>query len=202
MKKSILALNNYDKLVEKTVNSLKSDEVVLLPTETVYGLMTCYENEAGKARIIQIKNRPENKLFQMLISSLKQAEAAGAVFDQQAEKLADAFWPGAMTLVVPSKSGGTIGLRLPNHQFICDVINQLGKPLAATSANLSGLPPLKALTGIDDYFVNEQPDLIIDEGERVDNTASTVVSLCNGKVDILRVGVITEAEIINCLHNL
>ncbi len=199
MKKSILALHNYNQLVENVVNSLNSNGVVLLPTETVYGLMTCYENEAGKERIIQIKNRPESKLFQMLISSLKQAEEAGAVFDERSRKLAEKFWPGAMTLIVPGKNGGTIGLRLPDHKFVCDVIDQLNKPLAATSANLSGLPPVKELSGIDNYFVNGQPDLVIDEGERVDNTASTVVLLCDNGVKILREGIITEAEINNCL---
>lgn len=201
MNKLILKSNNHDQLVENVVDSLNSNGVVLLPTETVYGLMTRYANEAGKERIIQIKNRPESKLFQMLISSLKQAEEAGAVFDERADKLAKKFWPGAMTLVVPGKNGGTIGLRLPNHKFVCDVIDKLGKPLAATSANLSGLPPVKELSEIDNYFVNGQPDLVIDEGERVDNTASTVVSLCDDGVKILREGIITEAEILNCLQS-
>lgn len=200
MKKIILSNLNCRESLLSVVEILRSGGVVLLPTETVYGLMTVGDNDAGKEQIIEIKQRPKEKLFQVLIDSLADAESAGAVFDERAKVLAETFWPGPMTLVVPTSDGSTVGLRMPDHDFVREVIRELGCPLAATSANMSGEPPVKDLSGIENYFVGATPDLVVDEGERVDNRASTVVSVCGEGLVFFREGAISKSEIEKVLN--
>ncbi len=200
MKKLILSQQNRQQAVTDVVNVLRTQGVVILPTETVYGLMTACDNDLGRDKIIQIKQRPKEKLFQVLIDSVEEAEAAGAFFDKRAKLLAEKFWPGPMTMVVPTKDGATIGLRMPDYDLVREVIRELGQPLAATSANLSGEPPVKDISDIEDYFVDAFPDLVVDAGERTCNTASTVISLYGDEVTVLREGIITQQQILDILN--
>ncbi|MFA5113659.1 MAG: L-threonylcarbamoyladenylate synthase [Candidatus Margulisiibacteriota bacterium] len=118
---------------------LKAGGVIAFPTETVYGIGALLSKPRAIARIYKIKKRPKNKPLQVLVSSLRQAKELG-IFNAQALRLAKKHWPGPLTLVVPGRQGKTVGLRVPAHRTIIDLIRKVG-PIAATSANLSGENP-------------------------------------------------------------
>jgi len=195
----ILSENSPDFFLT-TIHLLSSGSVVIFPTETVYGLGTLWSNTSGRQRIYELKCRPSDKRLQMLAASLEQAAAAGVLVSNSLRKIADAFWPGPLTVVVPSADGTSIGLRIPAHAFLLRLLQELGEPMAATSANLSGQAPAstvkEALRSL-----NGQPDLVIDGGlvSTTDGSASTVVSLLDKHLQILREGPITLAQLEACL---
>lgn len=136
-----LSLSSFDRVVKKTVACLRAGGVIAAPTETVYGLMTCWENDAGRERIYRLKGRDKNKLLQMLAAGADAAATGGHVSpDERLTTLVERFCPGALTIVTPGP-GGSVGLRVPDCPFILAVLKELGGPLAATSANRSGTPP-------------------------------------------------------------
>ncbi|MBQ4479931.1 MAG: L-threonylcarbamoyladenylate synthase [Victivallales bacterium] len=177
--------------------ALQADGVVALPTETVYGLVTRWDSEAGRERIYHLKHRPSSKRLQMLAPSLEAAWAAGVADLPELRKLAAKFWPGALTVVVPNADRtDTIGLRIPNHPFVLNLLKKCNCVFAATSANLSGTPPatniVDAVKGLDG-----EPDVAVDGGviTVTGGQASTVVSLLNDTPVIIREGAIKIGQI-------
>lgn len=165
-----------------------------MPTETVYGLMVLWRNAAGRERIYELKQRPADKRLQMLAASVAMAEQAGVLASPMLRALGKAFWPGPLTVVVEAADGDTIGLRVPRHALLLAILEELGEPLAATSANLSGLPPaLDAAAATRDLA--GEVDLLVDGGVVEVGEASTVVSVVGGELKVLRPGPITEAEL-------
>ncbi len=176
---------------------LAGNGVAIVPTETVYGLMTRWDNDAGRERIYALKHRPAAKRLQMLAASYEDAIKYGVGDSPQLRRLAQAFWPGALTVVAPNRDRtDSIGLRIPSHPFVLRLLKKCGCALAATSANLSGEPPAidcgHALAHLDG-----QPDLAVDGGviTVTGGTASTVVSLLDDTPVILREGVISLPQI-------
>ena len=187
---------NDESALEKVARILQEGGVVVLPTETVYGLVTLWDNEAGRARIYALKRRPANKLLQMLASSVEMAEQAGIVCNFRVLAVTERFCPGPITIVAPYNDGGSIGFRIPGNDFILRLLLRLGKPLAATSANLSGkLPALNAKDAVCD--LDGEPDAVLDGGEIsvTGGQASTVLSLLGEKPVILREGPVLLEEI-------
>ncbi|HCE44716.1 MAG TPA: threonylcarbamoyl-AMP synthase [Lentisphaeria bacterium] len=174
--------------------SEKKGMVLLLPTETVYGFMCRWDDQQARERIYRMKRRDPDKPFQMLASSIAQAEKEGLIFEGEAEIIAGKFFPGAMTLVVKNKNGGTTGLRIPDHPLTLELTRKINSPLAATSANISGEPA--ALT-LEDALKNLEilPDIAVDGGEIKAGIASTVVDATSTPFRILRQGPIKEEEI-------
>ncbi|HBC88594.1 MAG TPA: threonylcarbamoyl-AMP synthase [Lentisphaeria bacterium] len=168
--------------------------VLLLPTETVYGFMCRWDDSKARDKIFQMKKRNSDKPFQMLVSSIAQAEKEGLVFEGESRKIAEKFFPGAMTLVVKNKNGGTTGLRIPDHPLILKLIEKINAPLAATSANISG--ESAALT-LEDALKNLEilPDVAVDGGKIEAGIASTVVDATSSPFKILREGPISEEGI-------
>ena len=177
---------------------LRAGGVATIPTETVYGLVCLWCSHQGRERIYELKARPAQKRLQMLAPSVQVAIAAGLQDDARLERIAKAFWPGALTVV--AKATGeydSIGLRIPAHPFVLALLEALGEPLAATSANLSGQPAgltadeaIRGLVG--------QPDALVDGGSvrETGGTASTVVSLLGATPAILREGPISLEQIL------
>ncbi len=177
---------------------LRAGGVAAIPTETVYGLVCLWSSHQGRERIYELKARPAQKRLQMLAPSVQVAIAAGLQDDARLERIAKAFWPGALTVV--AKATGeydSIGLRIPAHPFVLALLEALGEPLAATSANISGQPAgltaneaIRGLVG--------QPDALVDGGSvrETGGTASTVVSLLGATPAILREGPISLEQIL------
>ncbi|MGL4855209.1 MAG: L-threonylcarbamoyladenylate synthase [Lentisphaeria bacterium] len=190
---------NDEELARIASEALLCGEVVLLPTETVYGLMSIYGNEEAKEKIIKIKNRPKEKQFQLLVDSIENIHKMGIKLSKVASKLCDKFWPGAMTLVV-DHDGETVGLRMPDHELVRKIIRLCGMPLVATSANLSGEPPLNELAFLDNYFKVEKPYLAVESDLDPQGKSSTVVQVCGEEVVILREGAIRSEEIYKAIE--
>ncbi len=169
--------------------------VVLLPTETVYGLVCDWSDADGRDKIYRLKHRNPNKLLAMFAPDAAAAERFGAVVNPLARKLFDAFTPGGVTIICSSREGGTVGVRVPDHPLVLAVLGLTGRPLASTSANLSGTP--SALNFRDALAtLDGSPDLAVDGGALPENSvASTVIDTTSGAVKILREGAVPTAEI-------
>ncbi len=185
---------------------LRAGEVVALPTETVYGLAADATNGNAVARIFEAKGRPRFNPLIAHVSGLAMAERL-AVFDPLSRKLAEHFWPGPLTLVVPAREGAvhpltlaglpTIGLRAPRG-FAHNLIAALDRPLAMPSANRSGRISPTAASAVLDQLGGRIP-LIVDGGEAVVGVESTIVKVEKEGVRLLRPGGIAAAEIEACL---
>ena len=169
-----------------------------MPTETVYGLAVRPYAD-GVAKIFEIKRRPREKSVQLLVPDTTWLERL-AVPTAEAAALADAFWPGPLTLVLPASAqapgavvaDGTIGVRVPNHPIALEVLRRVG-PLAASSANLSGEPAPTTADDIRSIF-GDLVDAYLDGGTIV-GTGSTVVDLTRSAIRVLREGPISIADV-------
>jgi len=181
--------------VSTAVEILRNGGVIAVPTETVYGLVTLWHNDQGRERIYSLKHRPAEKRLQMLAGSLESAARAGVKGVPGLDRVAARFWPGPLTVILPAAGGDSIGLRMPNHRFLLNVLGELDEPLAATSANLSGRPPAScALDAVAE--LDGEPDLLIDGGSPslTGGTASSVISLLGPDPVLLRAGAVTLEE--------
>jgi L-threonylcarbamoyladenylate synthase len=170
--------------------------VLLIPTETVYGLVCDWRDEVARNRIYELKQRDFGKPLAMFASDRAMLEAAGVNFNETAEKIFEAFCPGPITMIVDGAENQTIGFRIPDHPLVLEILKQYGKPLASTSANRSGEPNAlsvsEALGMLDGY-----PEVVVDEGAiSAQAQASTVIQIKETCWNILRPGPVTEAQIL------
>ena len=189
-------LQDSPQAIRQAILALRGGNVIAAPTETVYGLMALWQSDSARQEIYRLKHRPTDKRLQMLAPDVETAIRAGLKPNAMLQKIADAFWPGPLTVIVEANDGDTIGLRLPNHPFILKLLRELGEPLAATSANLSGTPaavtPSDAVANLDG-----RPALLVDGGKVTvtGGASSTVVSIVGGVIKILRQGPVTLQDI-------
>ncbi len=185
---------------------LRAGELVGMPTETVYGLAANAFSAQSAARIFAAKGRPQDNPLIVHIAEVDELPRVAATVPPEALRLAEAFWPGPLTLILPkgeqippAVSGGlpTVGLRLPAHEGARALIRAAGLPLAAPSANLSGRPsPTTAQHVLDD--LGGKIPLILDGGASPVGVESTVLALTEEPV-VLRPGFVTAEEIAEVL---
>ncbi|MGI8426692.1 MAG: L-threonylcarbamoyladenylate synthase [Actinomycetota bacterium] len=179
-------------VAEAAARVLDSGGVVVLPTDTVYGIAARLDRPEGVEKIFKIKSRPATKPLPVLVGSFVQASAIGQ-FSDEAARAGVEHWPGPMTIVVPSLSdlsvlgsdGKTVGLRVPAHELVLEILSLSG-PLAATSANVSGSPTCESIEGIRDQLGGEVGlyiGLYIDGGV-LDSPPSEVVSFAGGRTKL------------------
>jgi len=184
--------------VKRAAQLLRAGEIVALPTETVYGLAANAFNPDAVAKIFKAKGRPAHNPVIVHVASLKLAKRCVTTWPKLADKLAKAFWPGPLTLVLPrgkeipdivTAGGPTVGVRWPNHPFIQAVIRECGFPLAAPSANPSSrLSPTSAEHVR--RHLGDKIRLIVDGGPAQVGIESTVVDLTVSPPRLLRPGMI------------
>ena len=190
---------------------IKAGEVVVLPTETVYGLGANALDEDAVANIFKAKNRPNFNPLIVHVTNKAQAEEF-VVFNEAAHKIADLFWPNALTLILPIKpdcgiadnvTAGlkTLAVRVPAHKIMREVIKQSGVPIAAPSANNSGEPsattPAHAAQSLGDNVSFILADGVCDVG-----LESTILDLSGDVPIILRAGAVTFDDLKAHLPNL
>ena len=170
----------------------REDGVLLVPTETVYGLVCDAAHDAARAKIYEMKRRPASKLLTLFFASLHAAEAAFPGMPETAKRIAAAFCPGPVTLVVPDGDAFT-GFRIPDHPALLRLLEAYGRPLASTSANLSGQPPPHTADEALESLAMP-PDGVLDGGPiPPDSAASTVIKIERGGAwSILRPGPVSE----------
>ena len=190
--------------VEQAVRALRDGGLVILPTETVYGLAADAGNAGAVARIFEAKGRPR---FNPLIAHVADAAAAETVgvFDANARALAEAFWPGPLTIVVPARSGAlvcdlaragldSVAIRVPGHAMAREVLAAFGRPVVAPSANRSGRPSPTTFADATEE-TGASAAAALDGGSCAVGLESAVVSVLNGQTALLRPGTVTRAEI-------
>ena len=177
----------------------RDDGVLLVPTETVYGLVCDASHEAARARIYEMKRRPASKLLTLFFASREAVESAFPAMPETAKRFAAAFCPGPVTLIVPDGEVFT-GFRIPDHPALLKLLAAYGRPLASTSANLSGQP---AAHTVDEALASLviPPDGILDGGAiPPDSAASTVIKIeRDGAWSILRPGPVSESMLKSAL---
>ena len=188
----------FQAAVKRAAGSLRAGEVIALPTETVYGLAANALDENAVAKIFQVKGRPAHNPIIVHVAGDSMARDCVAQWPAVADKLARAFWPGPLTLVLPRASkipdnvtagGSTVGIRWPSHPFMQAVIRECGFPLAAPSANLSNrISPTNA-SHVAEQLSGRIP-LIVDGGQSQVGIESTVLDLSDSSPQILRPGMI------------
>lgn len=191
--------------IAEAARLLRDGGLVAVPTETVYGLAARADRAEAVAGIYRAKGRPSFNPLIVHVAAPADARAL-ALFDDRAERLAAAFWPGALTLVLPLREGApvaaavtaglpTIALRCPAHHAMHAVIAAAGLPLAAPSANRSGgVSPTRAAHVI--ASLGDRIDAIVDGGACEEGLESTIVALRpEGGWQVLRPGPIPEAVI-------
>jgi L-threonylcarbamoyladenylate synthase len=190
--------------VQRAAEFLRAGEVVALPTETVYGLAANALDARAVERIFQVKGRPAHNPIIVHVASISMAEQCVADWPALAGKLAKAFWPGPLTLVLPrseeippiiTAGGPTVGVRWPSHPFIQAVIRECGFPLAAPSANPSTrISPTNA-EHVRKYLGARIP-LIVDGGHSQIGIESTVLDISGSPPHLLRPGMIHEQALL------
>jgi len=188
----------FQKAVLRAAELLRAGEVVALPTETVYGLAANALDEKAVAKIFQIKGRPANNPIIVHIASNEMAKHCATHWPSLADRLAKAFWPGPLTLILPragiipdvvTAGGATVGVRWPSHPFIQAVIRECDFPLAAPSANLSSRVSPTNVEHVRQQLGGKIP-LIVDGGQSQVGIESTVLDLTVTPPRILRPGMI------------
>jgi L-threonylcarbamoyladenylate synthase len=193
----------FQMAVARAAELLRAGEVVALPTETVYGLAANALDPGAVARIYEIKGRPAHNPIIVHVASREMAKQCVAHWPPTAGRLAQSFWPGPLTLVLPrsgeipeivTAGGGTVGVRWPSHPFIQAVIRECGFPLAAPSANPSNRVSATNAQHVQKYLGSRIP-LIVDGGQSQVGIESTVVDLTINPPCILRPGMIHAASL-------
>lgn len=192
---------------KKAVELLQNEEVVGIPTETVYGLAGNAFSPIAVSRIFEAKGRPTDNPLIVHISEFSEIYDLVESVPESAKKLADKFWPGPLTIILPKSSKvpycttgnlDTVAVRCPSHPVARKLIKLSGLPLAAPSANLSGKPsPTKASHVFED--LNGRIPYIIDGGAAQEGVESTVITLAEEKPRLLRPGNVTLKELVSVL---
>ena len=190
-------INTAKKILEK-------DGVIIFPTDTVYGIGCNPYSTKAIQRIYQIKKRDEAKPLPILGYSKDELNKI-VFFDEKSSRLIDKFWPGKLTLVLKLKDqklketmslSDKVAVRVPNNKCVLSLLKEC-KLLIGTSANTSGTPSL-----IDSKDCNEQLsnyDILIDYGRIQSDGESTIIEINNGELNVIRIGSISEEEILDVI---
>ena len=197
--------------IARVVQSLNGGHVAALPTDTFYGLAVDPVNLRAVERIYEIKTRARHKPLSLLISETAQAYGLARDIDTAFDRLAERFWPGPLTIIVKAgarlplrvtANTGNVALRVPESPIARAVVDALGLPITATSANLRGMPECT-----DAHFVRaqlaDQIPLIVDGGSTPRSVPTTIIDLSGGGNSwmIIREGAVATHEIALTLQN-
>lgn len=189
--------------VDRAATALRAGELVVVPTDTLYGVAADAFSKLGTRRVFEAKRRSRRFPLPVLVRSPKQVNGLVTRVPEAAERLMAAYWPGALTIVVNADPNlmwdlgdneGTVALRMPMDDVALDLIRAVG-PLAVTSANLSGQPPAPDVSKAQDQL-GTQVSLFLDGGPRRSSQPSTIVDLTREEPHILREGVLPGEEVL------
>lgn len=194
--------------IEKVKDDLLNGDIVAFGTDTVFGLACVYDNLKAIEKIYKAKNREAKKALPMMCGSVLMIDDVAYVSDK-ARKIMDKYMPGAITIIYKKKdcisdsctSGlDTIGIRIPNDEFILNLINLVGKPLLVTSCNMSHEPNLCKWTDVLKVMDGRIDGLV--KKDALGGVASTIVDCSNDDIKILREGPISREEILDLVKEI
>lgn len=190
--------------LETAVETLRAGQLVIIPTETVYGLAADASNPDAVSKIFEAKGRPRFNPLIAHVADLATAETI-AVFDDRARALAKAFWPGPLTIVAPVKDSAavcdlaragldSVAIRVPAHETARALLTAFGGAVVAPSANRSGRPsPTTFADAVEETGISA--GAVVDGGPCVEGVESTVVSVLGDQIALLRPGTTTRAQL-------
>jgi L-threonylcarbamoyladenylate synthase len=198
---NILSTKSGDEeaLLESVMKVLRGGGLVVFPTDTVYGLLVDATHKAAVSKLLKFKERPAGRAISIFVADMRMLKKYVSVSQPQEQKLS-VLLPGPYTAVLPSLGNGqkmleaenhTLGVRIPAFTLVTDLVAAYGKPLTATSANLSGKSPSHSVSALMNQLSNKKQaliDLVVDGGELPRRKPSTVVDLTQDSIKILRVG--------------
>lgn len=175
--------------IKRAAALIKRGGIVIFPTDTVFGIGCRWDNQKSVGKIYQIKSRPKDLPFPILLSDQSQLNEI-ALVTPLARDLVKRYWPGGLTVILNLKSKNQkVGFRIPNNQTVQELIRQSGTPIIGTSANLHGKTPVKNSKNLDPQIV-ELVDYVI-EGGCEEGIESTVVDATGKKPVFIRDGAVT-----------
>jgi L-threonylcarbamoyladenylate synthase len=193
--------------IARAIEVLANGGLVAFPTDTVYGVAAGLFNVRGITRLYEAKARAANKAIAVLIGEVEQLQQLTPEFGGAAQRLAEKFWPGALTLVVTKQAGlpenlsplPTVGVRMPDHAFARALMRAAG-PLATSSANLSGEANTLTARQVLDQLEG-RIELLLDGGDAPGGVPSTVVDCTQQPPKVLREGALLAQDIYRALNN-
>jgi L-threonylcarbamoyladenylate synthase len=184
--------------LEEVIERLRQGKVGIFPTDTVYGIGCRMDNKDAVKKVYLIRNRPAEKSLLVLVSSLEMAKEYVDIGSEVEEKLISKFWPGGLTIIFNSKKdkvlpivnagGNTLAVRLPNHQVLQKIIEGVGVPLVAPSANFSGGDTPFTFSDVDPHLM-QKVDFVLNGMCTMEGT-STIIDTTVKPWKIVRQGVV------------
>lgn len=190
-------------VLDRAIEALRSGEVVVYPTETFYGMGVDALSPAALERLFALKGREPGKPVALIAADARSAFDLAREVSDAARRLADAFWPGPLTLALPARDDlpapligpdGGVGVRVSSHPIARALAAGLGRPITATSANLAGEQPATTLGEAHDVF-GSKVKVYLEGGKLAASAASTVVACDRNGWRVLRAGAITDRMI-------
>jgi L-threonylcarbamoyladenylate synthase len=188
--------------LDLAVTHLRQGGIVAFPTETYYGLAVDPDCAAAVTKLYMVKNRQRDKPLLLLIEKEEQLETVVQEVPPVYWPLIKKYWPGPLTLVFQAKTTlsqqvtgntGTVGVRISPHPIALELVRRMGKPITATSANISGLSPARSAQEVFE-MLGDKVDYIVDGGQTEAGFCSTILGVQNGKLTLLRRGQIDLSE--------
>jgi L-threonylcarbamoyladenylate synthase len=193
--------------IESAAEALRQGGVVAYPTDTLYALAVDPRSDAAVTRLYALKGRDTGVAIALIAADAAQAQLAGP-FGPSEMKLAEAFWPGPLTILVPAAAGmsrllsggtGTIGVRVPAHEVARRLAAAFGSCITATSANISGEPAFTTAGDVAKVF-DRRIDVLLDGGPAPGGPPSTIVQLVDGRPALLRAGAVAWDRVLESLQ--
>lgn len=198
----MLLLNSSKKDIEIACKLIKSGKLVAFPTETVYGIGCIFDNKKSyqklnNLKIRKLKKKSHRKFYTIMLPDVKSIENY-AIINKKIRKFLKIILPGPVTVILLAKKNKipkhirnkTIGIRVPDFSTTLKFLKKISKPILAPSLNREGLKPMTLIKKIQKEFLNEISGIIITK-KKIDNFPSTIISLCDNKIKILRKGKIS-----------
>lgn len=186
------------------VSYLRQGGIVAFPTETYYGLAVDPDCAPAVAKVFAVKKRQEHKPLLLLIEKIEQLDTIVQETPPAYWPLIKKYWPGPLTLVFPAKAtlnskitgnSGTVGVRISPHPVAQELVRLMGKPITATSANISGYPPARSAQEVVS-MLGDKIAYTIDGGPAAAGLCSTIVGVQNGKLSLIRRGQVDLSELL------
>lgn len=186
-------------MVDKIINEIEKGNLVVMPTDTIYGIIADATREDVIKKVYEVKKRDYNKPLLILVSNWEMLNSLVLNVPDMVKKIANKYWPGPLTILFEKSEKVSdlltakspfVAIRMPKDDRLIEIMNKMNKPLISTSANISSHSSITNPKQLEDEL-KLKIDLIVDEGT-INNDASTLIKVENNKIVILREGSLVD----------